>query len=154
MATDANAKNQQGKLSDDDIEYFLRDVEQRGLDPFHMKAKLQVWEKNKNKPNFYGESGSNRRELFSRFLSNTIRRKGKGWKDYVDLLESKEIDMSELMEQKYEEELARNGGPNDELWMMLVLLRLLYLNLLMKKKLHSTLLLFLIQILILAWMNL
>lgn len=108
MAANATAAKTEGKLSDNDIEYFLRDIEEKGLDPFHMSAKRQVWDKNENK--LYGEPGSMRRELFSRFLGNVIRHRKRGWKDYVDLLDERGVDMSELTETNLAEELERNGG--------------------------------------------
>ena len=75
-----------------------------------MRPKIQLWDKN----DFYGEAGGGRREAFSRFLNNKIRRKGYGWKEYVNLLDEREIDMSENTEKKYEEEVEANGGPNDD----------------------------------------
>ena len=51
--------------------------------------------------------------MFSRFLNNTIRRKGKGWKEYVDLLEKRGLDMSDHTKTKLAEEMESNGGPND-----------------------------------------
>ena len=114
MAANATTTKTQGKekviLANEDIEFLLRDIEEKGLDPFSMRPKIQLWDKN----DFYGEAGGGRREAFSRFLNNKIRRKGYGWKEYVDLLDEREIDMSENTEKKYEEEVEANGGPNDD----------------------------------------
>ena len=46
MAANAFPTKTQGKLADHEIEYFLRDIEEKGLDPFFMSAKIQVWDKN------------------------------------------------------------------------------------------------------------
>ena len=114
MAANATTTKTQGKekviLANEDIEFLLRDIEEKWLDPFSMRPKIQLWDKN----DFYGEAGGGRREAFSRFLNNKIRRKGYGWKEYVNLLDEREIDMSENTEKKYEEEVEANGGPNDD----------------------------------------
>jgi len=113
MATNATAAKTQGKgmnvLTDEDIEFLLRDIEEKELDPFFMSAKIQLWDKNE----FYGEAGGERRLAFSRFLSNKIRRKGNGYKEYVDLLDEREVDMSANTEMQLATELQAKGGPND-----------------------------------------
>ncbi|CAJ1953078.1 unnamed protein product [Cylindrotheca closterium] len=67
------------------------------------------WDKNE----FYGEAGGERRETFSRFLTDKVRRKGFGWKEYVDLLHEREVDMSANTETQLATELQAKGGPND-----------------------------------------
>ncbi|CAJ1938764.1 unnamed protein product, partial [Cylindrotheca closterium] len=57
--------------------------------------------------------GGERREAFSRFLTNKVRRKGFGWKEYVDLLDEREVDMSANTETQLATELQAKGGPND-----------------------------------------
>eukprot|EP00980_Cylindrotheca_fusiformis_P017565 scaffold5512_cov113-Cylindrotheca_fusiformis.AAC.2 len=113
MAADTTAAKTEGKakvsLTSEDVEFLLRDIEEKGLDPFFMRPKVQLWDKNE----FYGEAGGERREAFSRFLNNNIRRKGFGWKEYVDLLDAQEVDMSENTETQLAKELRAQGGPND-----------------------------------------
>ena len=112
MAANVTTAKEEGKheLDNAEKEYFLRDIEEKNLDPFCMFTKKQVWDKNVE---FYGEPGSSRRAPFSLYLSNTIRRRKKGWKNYVDLLQEMGVDMSAHTEAKLAEELERNGGPND-----------------------------------------
>ncbi|CAJ1932137.1 unnamed protein product [Cylindrotheca closterium] len=92
MAANATAAKSQGKgkmmLTNEDIEFLLRDIEEKELYPFFMRPKIQLWDKNE----FYGKAGGERRESFSRFLTSKIRRKGFGWKEYVDLLDAREVD--------------------------------------------------------------
>eukprot|EP00980_Cylindrotheca_fusiformis_P022764 scaffold9708_cov64-Cylindrotheca_fusiformis.AAC.1 len=110
-ATPAKTKGKKGKvvLTDDDIEFLLRDIEEKELDPFLMRARVQLWDKN----HFYGEIGGERRDAFSRFITNKIRRNGYGWKQYVDLLDEYEVDMSANTETQLATELEAKGGPND-----------------------------------------
>ena len=84
MSTNAGLE-QKGKLTHCEIEYILRDIEENNFDRTSFNARGQLWEKNKA---VYGESGSESRRMFIRFVSNTVKRHS--WKNYADLL--KEFD--------------------------------------------------------------
>ena len=60
MAANVTTAKEEGKheLDNAEKEYFLRDIEEKNLDPFCMNTKKQVWDK---KVEFYGEPGSSRR---------------------------------------------------------------------------------------------
>ena len=108
MPVDNPAGNKIGKPSEIDVEFLLRDIEEKNLDRTLFNAKKQIWDRNES---FYGPPGSEKRATLGRFISNNIKKLS--WARYVALLERKGIDMSETTETKLEEELKNGPGPKD-----------------------------------------
>jgi len=93
MSTNAGLE-QKGKLLPWRIEHVLRDIEENNFDRRSFNAQKQLWEKNMC---MYGESGSDKRKTYIRFVSNVVKRHS--WKNYADLLMEYGVEMSKTTEE-------------------------------------------------------
>jgi len=88
QSTPAGKQLQDWKLQDWQIQLQLCTIEENNLDRRSFSP-LPLWNQN---PKMFGEPASDTRKVFSRFVSNTVKRIG--IKNYVKLLKRNKIEMS------------------------------------------------------------